>query len=306
MNTGRRVGSVIVTYNHDERLNKLVEELLNNLDIIVIVDNGSKQLCDFRSTKIVIIRNEENIGLASALNIGCEYLYNNGYYYTFLFDQDSFMLSGSLEFLIETIKSTNAAIVGPRIQLEIDNTIHEGKYLVRSGQLLKRRAIGESEIASTFSCITSGSLVDLKVWKYVSGFWDDLFIEMIDNEYCMRVIYYGYEVMIDGHAILIQQLGDTKMLVKKLGTYFIPTNHSANRYFYMYRNLIWTQRRYGFFRFPILKVYYYLAFLKKMITIKNFETDSKGKKKLIQKGIREGYSANVKRLPTFHTIRKNG
>lgn len=112
-----KLGVVIVTYNPDENVSLKILKMAKFLDKIVIVDNGSKKeavIIDEFSDVIVRIRNSTNFGLAKALNIGCEYLYEQGYNYALLLDQDSEIDKTSVEYLKETVVREKCGLVGPQ------------------------------------------------------------------------------------------------------------------------------------------------------------------------------------------------
>lgn len=44
-------------------------------------------------------------------------------------------------------------------------------------------------------CITSASCTNLAVWKEVGGFDERLFIDLVDNEFCKRLIVSGYKIL---------------------------------------------------------------------------------------------------------------
>ena len=115
---------------------------------------------------------------------------------------------------------------------------------------------------------------------------------MIDNEYCLRLSYYNYKVLIDGNVKMYQHLGEARQS-KNIGVKFIPTNHSSNRYMYMYRNLLMTIKRYKYKTFYGFFNYMILAFVKKMFTILLFENNKIDNAKAIIKGISFGIKYNV-------------
>jgi glycosyltransferase involved in cell wall biosynthesis len=71
-----KLASVMVSYNGSENIEKTAYALINQVDSIIIVDNGSgpetkKILCALgKASKIMIIHNNRNMGVAHALNHG--------------------------------------------------------------------------------------------------------------------------------------------------------------------------------------------------------------------------------------------
>ncbi len=91
----KKICAVIVSYNSPERLKSCIDSLLNQTDKVVVIDNNSRRDTKEIITglsypeKVSLIFNEENKGLAAALNQGLQYSLMNGYNWTLLLDQDS-------------------------------------------------------------------------------------------------------------------------------------------------------------------------------------------------------------------------
>ena len=50
--------------------------------------------------------------------------------------------------------------------------------------------------------MTSGSLLDLSAYEAVGPFMDELFIDQVDNEFCLRLRAAGFSVLEAGEATL--------------------------------------------------------------------------------------------------------
>ena len=82
-----KVVAIIISYNPDNNLLDSVNLLENQVEKIIIVDNGSKKekvkeinlIRDINKEKIEVIFNEENLGIATALNIGVKEGLRQGY-----------------------------------------------------------------------------------------------------------------------------------------------------------------------------------------------------------------------------------
>ena len=89
-----KVAAIIVSYNPDSNLFDSINLLLNQVEKVIIVDNGSKEkyvkyIKSINEDKIEIILNKENLGIATALNIGVRKALENGYEWILTMDQDS-------------------------------------------------------------------------------------------------------------------------------------------------------------------------------------------------------------------------
>ena len=94
----KKILAAIVTYNPDlERLQKNINAIEPQVEHLIIVDNGSKNInlisrikgeCKI---KIDLIENKENIGIASALNQALDYAYKNNFDWILTLDKIVFV-----------------------------------------------------------------------------------------------------------------------------------------------------------------------------------------------------------------------
>jgi len=97
-------------------------------------------------------------------------------------------------------------------------------------------------------CITSGSLIDVALWARVGGFDEDLFIDHVDHDYCLRSRAAGFSIVRREDAILHHHTGSLRE-IRLLGLKRTISMHSPDRLFYMIRNGFLLRARYGR-RFP--------------------------------------------------------
>jgi rhamnosyltransferase len=64
---------------------------------------------------------------------------------------------------------------------------------------------------------------------------EQLFIDMVDHEWCWRMQQYGYQLFQSNSAILPHQVGSKT--IKVFGVPFLIS--APNRYFFQYRNILW-------------------------------------------------------------------
>lgn len=232
----KNIIAVIVTYNPDiERLELNIKAIINQVDSIIIVDNGSENFeCIYsllKEYRIKTIRNYENKGIAYALNKGANYAFNNNFKWMLTLDQDSIADSNMInEFksFFEIKKNIiDIAIVGPQIiDLNLSNDLEE-KIQFKECSVL----------------ITSGSLINIDVCNKLGGFKEELFIDGVDFEFCLNVRKNGYRIYQVTKAKLYHELG--KITSNKfIGIKIITTNHSPLRRYYYFRNRIYILKKY--------------------------------------------------------------
>ena len=109
-------------------------------------------------------------------------------------------------------------------------------------------------------CITSGSCTNVKIWKQLGGFDDWLFIDLVDNDYCKRVVLSGYEILKLNNVILNHQYGDILPRSKYVERFFLKIgshlqceniaklsfvrNVNPLRVYYENRNVIYLNKKY--------------------------------------------------------------
>lgn len=252
----------IVTYNPDiRRLYENITSIVNQVHEVVIIDNAScnyKEIEQFRKIhNVKILHNSENKGIAKALDQILDYAKQNGYEWFLTLDQDSVMFSDAVKEYEKCFSYENVAIIA-------------GSYINR-GQDYKQSTTNDSQIIFTDFCITSGSLCNVNIINDVGGFAEQLFIDCVDTELCIRIIKNEYKILMINKPMFIHELGNSKeynFIGKKITVF----NESPIRHYYMSRNLLWLNREYGYKR----AIRYYFTYILKIIF---FEAEKRRKLK---------------------------
>lgn len=225
--------AIIVTYNPEKKrlednLNAIVPQVQN----IVIVDNGSDNIYDIKSITnrygSAGIFNQQNKGIATALNQGLEYAKQHDYEYVLTLDQDSIASEGMVSSLMKSLfGNSQISIIGPQIQ-----DINKSEKL-----LLK------DEVVFVNSLITSGSLCVVNKLLSVGGFEEKLFIDCVDFEMCWKLRTAGYLIARLNKVDIKHEIGKRQ---KKRFIYrdVYVLNHNATRAYYMARNRIYILKKY--------------------------------------------------------------
>ena len=121
-----RICAVVVAYHPAAAIIKNIAALLEQVDEVVIVDNGSagdsKASLDKLSSyhKVSVIHNQENLGIAAALNIGVRHAKAAGYEWVATFDQDSSVMPGMIMTMLQAYNlypdKDKIASLSPRYQ----------------------------------------------------------------------------------------------------------------------------------------------------------------------------------------------
>lgn len=238
-----KVAAIIVSYNPDNNLLDSINLLINQVERIIIVDNGSesekkkniKLIRDIDKKKIEIIFNEENLGIATALNIGVRSALKQGYKWILTMDQDSKVGKNMVEKMLEVYNGIDEKERKDILSI-FPNFVDE-----------RVQSIEENSDMDTYEYvdadITSGNLLRSEVFDKVGFFDDSLFIDLVDTDFCMRLNEKNIKMIKVRDAILYHSLGESQSLKSIFGK-FNTSNHSALRRYYMTRNRFYTWEKY--------------------------------------------------------------
>lgn len=264
----------IVLFNPEiERLKKNIDAIENQVSEIVLVDNGSENICKVKEyfsslNKIRFLENHSNMGIAFALNQIQEYAEERDYQWVLSLDQDSICDKNLITEYKKYINSQTGIICAKIIDLNDSDTFEEEDF---------------EEIGDSTKIITSGSLIRTSVWDEVGKYDNRLFIDYVDTEFQERVLRSGYKIIKLNNTYVLHEIGKMKV-VSILGIKIHCSNHSAFRRYYMVRNRLYFKRKYfgwnGYFKERIRLI---LGDVKILL----FEQDKIHKIKASQRGYRD-------------------
>lgn len=212
----------IVTYNPEiERLEESLNRIVPQVDKVVIIDNGSKNISviyDLLKTfpDVLIEANGENKGIACALNQIGDKAEELGKEFFMSLDQDSVVDEGMADKLLKLFEDEKVGGASPYINVDQD-------------------FVPKDKTEEFKTVISSGFIVRTSVWKEIGGYWEYLFIDEVDHEFCFQLGRHGYKILRSYNTSLLHCIGETATK-KVLGHTFTPTNHSAFRRYYISRN----------------------------------------------------------------------
>lgn len=240
--------AVVVTYQPDATaLLKLIGQLNKETDFVVI-DNGSVHIDRLVDSITVyrrcreLIRLDENVGLARALNIGIDWARDQGCDYVFLFDQDSSPCDMFVSRMIKACRDASAicqrpiAAIGPRIINP--QTLRQTPFKLFNRLFLRsdRCYPGAEAFFRADFLITSGTLLVLESAARIGGMKEDYFIDNVDLEWCFRAKSLGYEIVGTDRAVLYHAIGERSS--NPLVRAGIMAQHNPSRTYYSSRNRI--------------------------------------------------------------------
>lgn len=275
-------GAGIVLFNPEiDRLKENIEAVIGQVDRVVLVDNGSSNIDDIErllhNYNVVIIKNEQNMGIARALNQICSWAEEQKYEWILTLDQDSVCRKGLVELYW---KYTSVPSVG---QISSNFTEDNDGVLDLTNETLSNNFNFES------GCITSADFFRIQSWKEVGGFDEALFIDSVDFDISFALDEFGWKtIKVDVNGF-DHMLGTIKF--KKLfGRTFLVREHSAFRKYYIFRNGIYIIRKYP--NKVNLHKEIWLT-IKRFIYMSIFETGKKEKICAAMRGIKDGCTMKI-------------
>lgn len=271
--------SITITYNPDEELIHQIKSLKNQVDQILIIDNGSNNINFLKEIEkkydLKIIFNNKNLGIAAALNIGAKYAIEKGFEWILTFDQDSIPSEDMVKNMLISYHSLTEA--------EKEKVMGIFPEYVNRVFMNEEKIEHEDGYEYTLTGMTSGNLLKSCIFSKIGFFDEKLFIDYVDNEFFLRAGLYGYKFIICKSAILLHNLGNMSK-IKFLNSNIICTNHSYTRRYYITRNRLYVYKK--FIRYyPDYVLKDFKSLLKEIIKVLLFEKQKKLKVKMVILGI---------------------
>ncbi len=220
----KKIAAVTVLYNPTKKIIQNISGYIDKVDKVYVIDNSNdsnkKLLID--NKKIEYLPNYTNLGISNSLNKACNLAIDEGYEFLLTMDQDSLFEKNEFQKMIDYINKSDlkkVAIVSPN---------HNVKGLQNKET---------SEIDHPLEVMTSGNIINLKLYKKIGKFREEYFIDDVDIEYGLRLNKMGYQIDRLNYVLLNHHLGDTKSKII-LGHQFVYSNHNPQRRYYMTRNTL--------------------------------------------------------------------
>jgi rhamnosyltransferase len=230
MNPKFCISCVLVLFNPNQSVIRLVRTLASGGYGVVAVINAADELILGELLGIrgaSVLDNKENLGLATALNIGIRYAFDvNGSEFVALFDQDSAPDASMPRALVTELQESPAAKVACIGPILVDMKDVEARCASNNEP---RRPGGPRSIP------TSGTVISKAAYDAIGPMMDELFIDGIDHEWCLRAWSKGYIVLVSKSTSMLHNLGDAGF--NYFGQYK-PIHRSPIRHYYIVRNAI--------------------------------------------------------------------
>lgn len=232
-----KICAVVVLYNPCTSVINNIDSYVHELDKVFIYDNSTKKNLEVieslsKFSNISIIEKDDNFGLSVAFNETSMIAKEQGYTWMITLDQDSVAKSGMVKAMREYVDSNlcddNVAIVAPVV-----NDIDDSKEVQRNYYTYCEKVI------------QSGAMHNLNIMHKIGSYDENIFIDEVDSEYCVRCIINGYKIIKLNNALLMHNQQDEKVVKKFIeGTIVYINKFSSDRYYYKYRNALYCYDKY--------------------------------------------------------------
>ena len=220
---------VVVFYNPSLKNIERIRILSHDINVIAVDNSLGDNNIGGDACYIPLF---ENKGIAVAQNLGLKKAKELGYKFIVFIDQDSTIDKNYIESIhseYNRIKEEDPSIgiLGPLVIDESRNIEY------------KTHTDPNKEYEIVSHIISSGSIIEMDTIDKIGLLEEDLFIDLVDSEWCWRAKRYGYNTYMTRNVILYHSIGKD---YKKMGPVAF-TISSPNRYYYQYRNTLWMMSR---------------------------------------------------------------
>ncbi len=239
---GKDICAIAVTYHPDAEFPARISRILRQVGALVIVDNDSGEaaigmLRDLAANPLItLVLNPDNLGVASALNIGTDIAVRRGFSWVLLLDQDSCVSDDMVRELLAVQSS-----FPQRAELAVTGS---GFRDVNKESHSKSPDAYTDLWEEVEYVITSGSLIPLSIHAVVGPFREEFFIDYVDLDYCLRARAKGFRVIKTRKPLMSHAIGAyTRHSWLWMNKW--TTNHSPDRRYCIARNDTAMLREYG-------------------------------------------------------------
>lgn len=187
-------GAVVVLYNPEESDYKNIAGYADEVGTTYIIDNSPnnnlknvQNVLKVDNEHIIYEHHPENLGLCKGMNIGLLNLYRRGCAWALTMNSDSSFEKGAIKVFQDYVQKhdcSKTAILAP--VYTFDRNVRQ-KYF--GTKRLKR-------------AMMSGNYLNLEIFMHLGGFYEALFVDGLDNDYCIRLGKAHYSIIECGQALM--------------------------------------------------------------------------------------------------------
>jgi O-antigen ligase len=238
-----KIDAAIVIYRPDlATLSAVLAAVAPQVSRVLLIANDSAAPALALPNNAELVIQNRNLGLGAAYNLAVDWARANRATHLLLLDQDSVAERDMVVRLGKAFSATaDVAAAGPLWRDARTGKTGHFVRLTRWGTA-KIRPTGHAIVSVDF-LISSGTLISLKAVDRIGPFDEQLFIEHVDTDWCLRARAIGYALLGVVNARLDHKFGDATLTAPLAGGNHQFFLYPAERNYYLVRNSIVLWRR---------------------------------------------------------------
>ncbi|MCZ8196452.1 MAG: hypothetical protein O9267_02450 [Flavobacterium sp.] len=232
------IAACVILYNPNIEDLQNITSYLPKISKLYVYDNSATKLeSSFinENEKINYFWDGENHGISIRLNQASRLAIYEGYDKLLTMDQDSSFLEENIEKYFRDIENFK----------DSENVANFGLEYNKEAICCDSNEIIFEEVDHL---ITSCSVINLNLFEKIGGFDENLFIDGVDIDYCYAAMKNGYKNIQFKNNYFKHSLGEPVRRASIVSFYLIKKNrivHSNLRVYYMYRNILYLEKKYS-------------------------------------------------------------
>jgi len=228
-----RVIGFVVLFNPPNDVIQNILSYLGQVDLLYAVDNSDLECAGFlrQLAELDTVRyldNRGNPGLAHALNRGIRAAMQEGADFVLMMDQDGRAqpeMVARMMAVLDEISIDKIGIVSP----------FHLTMLSPSPPVVHWQTV--------LSTMSSGNLLRVEAYHRAGPFMEELFLDYVDNEYCLRLRQCGFLIIRVNNALLEHKIANLT-ISRILGWEIVHLNYLPIRWYYISRNCCYVFPKY--------------------------------------------------------------
>ena len=234
-----KIAASVVFYNPTVEVKQNISTYANSVDLLIVVDNSPtpnqellKGLQAHYKEKMVLICNQANLGIATALNQACDEAIKQECEWIVTMDQDSAFVNFThyKNCLLALKNSQNIALLAA-------NTTRDAKSHLPQNPTC--------DFEEKTVVITSANILNLQHFNAIGRFDDALFIDLVDYDYCAKARVAKLQILFFKDALVEHNHGEVfkrkNFLTRKIKE---KREHNPQRAYYIARNYLYMAKKY--------------------------------------------------------------
>jgi rhamnosyltransferase len=226
-----KLAALVILYEPPDNVFNNINTYINEIDFLYIIDNSlisKNYIPDIYNKKVSYTHNNSNDGIAKSLNRAIALCKKDGFNRLLTMDQDSSFNKDSLQNYLRLVEQEKEpeliSMFGIRYKaLKIDDN---------SGTLYNQLLI------------TSGSIINVELAIDINGFDENLFIDGVDTEFCLKSFKKGFKTVCYNQIYLNHLIGEEKKVRTLLLKREKRSYHTPHRLYYIVRNHLYLKDKY--------------------------------------------------------------